>query len=327
MEDNINHKSKYSKRYTAEGLEKLIIDLLEKNSRGLNINQISNQLEINRNTLSKWLKTLEAKNKIISRKIGVSNLYYKAESKDKIFPGPYVLTIEFSEAKSKSNNNEGDEKPEYKFRIKQSNNVYISRLYELRENLIEADLFKFYPFSDYKVELTNLLVEGFTFLHSNPDKSFSKKITFNASDDKTESFLFEIKPFSDKKNYFIVQFDDLTLIKFAEQQLLNSETIFKILNLFNDSFVSVQSQDYKVVVANKKALDELNDGRALSPEPIYCDDLYRNNNASNIGKSAMETNKDQFTTFKISNETYHVTAIPIDASETDMKGFILVLKK
>ena len=60
-----------------EELEKKVLQLLEINPDGLDINQIAQQLKVNRNSISKCLKTLEFKDKIILRKIDDYGLYYK----------------------------------------------------------------------------------------------------------------------------------------------------------------------------------------------------------------------------------------------------------
>ncbi len=312
--ESSSDQSKYSKRYTPEGMEKVIIELLERNPHGLNTHQLAQQLEINRNTLSKWLKTLEAKNKIISRKMGVSNLYYKTELKNNFYYGPYILKIE---------KNNG------KIIIKQSNNIYLSRINEIQESLIEADLFKFYPFSDYEEEFRNFFKTVFENLNVTTG-SYSEKIVLKNSDDKRKVFLFKFAHFPEKENQFTVNFQDLTLLKLAEDQLLNSDSISKILNLFTDSYITIVSNDFKVIMANDKTISDFNDGITIGQEPIYCYDLF-NNGQKNwedcFGKLAMETNMMQEGTIKINNQDYMVKAIPINSAETDMKGYILVLKK
>ena len=141
-----------SKRYNLEDLEKKIFDLLDRNPRGLNINQIASLLEINRNTISKWLKTLEAKNKIISRKTGVSNLYYKGGKKTNILAGPYVLIVEkilAEKVDSTSENVKND-----KLIIKRSNTMYLERINEIKESFIGSGLFIFFPFCDFRDQVS-----------------------------------------------------------------------------------------------------------------------------------------------------------------------------
>lgn len=307
--------SKSSKRYSSEELEKDVLKLLDENPHGLNINQIAQQLDINRNTVSKWLKTLEAKNKIISRKMGVSNLYYKAENSDDIFPGPYVITIE------KSSNN---------YFVRNVNNNYLKRFNEIRENLIGNDLFKFSPFIDYREQFYLLLSHAIESLSDNSD-SFTEKIDLRSSDDKLESYRFKIDHFKDKDNQFTFNFQDLTLLKLTEEQLLNSDSISKILDLFLDCNVAIVSDDSKVIMANKKTISDFNNDIDLEIEPVYCYDLFNTGLAGMcencIGKLAIESNQIQEDSITINGKNYNRKAIPIESTETKLKGYILVLTK
>ena len=167
MESSTELTKKFAKRYSDE-LDKQIIELLENNPLGLNINQIASHLHINRNTISKWLKALEAKNKIISRKTGVSNLYYKSEITDGIFPGPYVLTVEYM-------NN--------KFIIKQSNKTYSKRLKLIQESLLEADLNNFYPFNEFETNFDTFFAKALKYLKENHE-IFAEKIDLKNDDNK-----------------------------------------------------------------------------------------------------------------------------------------------
>lgn len=58
--------------------EELILDHLKENPAGLTISDIANGIKASRMTVSKYISVLEAKEKIISRKIGAYNLYYTA---------------------------------------------------------------------------------------------------------------------------------------------------------------------------------------------------------------------------------------------------------
>lgn len=306
--------SKSSKRYSSEELEKDVFKLLDENPHGLNINQIAQQLEINRNTVSKWLKTLEAKNKIISRKMGVSSLYYRAENSNDIFPGPYVITVE------KSSNT---------FLVRNVNNNYLKRFNEIRENLIGNDLFKFFPFVEFKDQYQLLLNHAIESLVDNADV-FTEKIALRNSDDKEESYRFKIDHFKDKENQFTLNFQDLTLLKLTEEQLLNSDSVSKILDLFQDSNIAIVSDDFKVIMTNKKTLHDFNNDIDLDIEPVYCYELFNTGTSACencIGRIALESNKIEEDSISINGQKYHRKAIPIESSETKIKGYILVLSK
>ena len=306
--------SKYSRRYSSEELEKPILELLDSNPHGLNINQIAQQLEINRNTISKWLKTLEAKNKIISRKTGVSNLYYKSKQQTGIFPGPYVLTVEVINGK---------------FIIKQSNNMYINRINEINESLIGADLFNFFPFSEYASDFEEFLNEAIKHVDGTDD-IFSEKIEVRNQDNVTETFSFKISNFPKKPQQYIIEFQDLSLVKIYEDQLVNPDSFGKLLNLFTDAYVSIQSQDFKVIMANKNVINDFNNGITIRSEPIYCYDLYRNKSSpceDCVCSKALETGKKQKIRFDLKGKPYDVETIPIQSSEVDLKGFIFIAKE
>ena len=310
--ESSSEQSKYSKRYTPEEMEKDIVALLQANSHGLNINQISQMLDINRNTISKWLKTLEAKNKIVSRKSGVSNVYYKSGIRD-ISPGPYVLTIEYDQ----------------KVIIKKVNETYLNRLNEIKESLIGMDLYRFYPFNEMKDEFTEFLKEAVEQLN-NGEEGVSKELSISNPDGKIETYSFKITIFSEKDDHYNINFEDLTLLKLMEEQLLNSGSILKILNLISDNYISIQSQDHKVIMANKKTLNDLNNGRQLTSEPIFCYDLFRNKSSECedcIGKLAIKKGQKQQTTYKVNGKEILFEAIPIESSETSLKGYILISKK
>jgi predicted transcriptional regulator len=53
-----------------------ILSLILKNNFGLTIEEVSNELKINRATASKYLAILEAREKIIVRELGKSKLHY-----------------------------------------------------------------------------------------------------------------------------------------------------------------------------------------------------------------------------------------------------------
>ncbi len=311
MESSSSEQSKkYSKRYSSEELEKPIIALLDDNPHGLNINQIAQQLDINRNTISKWLKTLEAKNIIVSRKLGVSNLYYKVEKTNEIFPGPYIITVEAEKDT---------------FKIKKSNNNYLNRIREIKESLIGNNLFKYYPFNESEDLFKNFFENAINSLRT--DEFIKKKISLKNSDDKNESFIFKVTQFPDKKDNFIIEFEDLTLLKFQEEQLLNTDSVSTLLNLFTDSYISIQNQDHKVIMANKRTLDDFNKGLELTSEPIFCYDLYRDESIECIdciGKKAIETGSRQKTEYEIGGKNREFEAIPIESAETKMKGYILI---
>jgi DNA-binding Lrp family transcriptional regulator len=306
--------SKYSKRYSLEELEGPIIALLEGNSHGLNINQISNQLEISRNTVSKWLNTLEVKNKIISRKMGVSTLYYKAEDNSGIYPGPYVLIVEYV------NNS---------FKIKRSNIMYLKRINEINESLIGANLFKFNPFNDYEEEFTEFLIRGINSLNDE-NATFSDRINLNnATTNKVESYSFIISKFADKENQFSIEFHDLSLIKLSEEQLLSPSAVSTILNLFEEYFLSIQTEDFKIIMANKKVLDMFNNGQELTSEAVYCYDLFRNRNSpctDCVGRRSLESGKKEFDTYKINNNQFLFEANRIENKDSELKGYILKMK-
>lgn len=311
MESSSESTKKFAKRYSKE-LDKQIIELLENNPLGLNINQISSHLSISRNTLPKYLKALEAKNKIISRKTGVSNLYYKSDIKDGIFPGPYVLTVEMV-------NN--------KFKIKKSNNEYAKRLKVVHESLIENDLNDFYPFNEFKTEFDSFFAEALKHLKENHEQ-FIGKISITNEEEKTETFSFIISPFGEKKNQFSIKFEDLTLLNVEKNQLLNSDSVSKILDLFIDDYVTIQNDDHQVIMANQKTLDDLNNGKELTSEKIFCYDLFRNKSQCEncIGKLAMDNGTSHSDSYIFEGQKYIAMAVPI-TSDDYKKGYILITKK
>ena len=58
--------------------EERILNHLKENPAGLTISDIANGIKASRMTVSKYISVLEAKEKILSRKIGAYNLYYTA---------------------------------------------------------------------------------------------------------------------------------------------------------------------------------------------------------------------------------------------------------
>lgn len=305
-------QKKFANRYSMEVFEEKIVSLLSVNTNGLNINQISQQLEINRNTVSKWLKALEVKNIIVSRKTGVSTLYYLVEKTDEIFPGPYVLNVEL-----------GNKILE----IKTSNDTYLKRISDIRENLIGLDLFKFYPFNEFDSKLKNSFLDDIKNLDLGD--MYKNTITFSNQEDKTESFSFTIIHFKNKIESFTITFEDLTLLKFQREQFLTSDSVEKILDLFTDSYISIQSDDHKVIMANKKTLDDFNESKALTSEPIYCFDLLRGRSAECpgcIGNKAIKSGLNASTEYQTKKEKCRFEAIPIE-SETKLKGYILVSRE
>ena len=305
---------KYSKRYSLEELEKDILDLLDRNPHGLNINQIGSQLEINRNTISKWLKTLEAKNKIISRKTGVSTLYYKSEKKNPILAGPYFLVIERA----------GE-----KFLIRKANTMYLDRINEINESLIGSDLFDFFPFNEEKERIKQFLLSAFQSL--TPEKEiFTDKIELRSPDDTKELFIFKIMSNETKQNQYLIEFSDLTLSKLIEDQLVNSQTFQLLLDLFKDSYISIQTNDGKVLMANNNVIDHFNNGMPLTTDPVFCFDLFRNKSSiceNCIGIKAMKENKPQQEIANLKGESFDIETIPIKSAETDLKGYIFVAKR
>ena len=243
-----------------------------------------------------------------------SNLYYKAEISNDIFPGPYVLTIE------KSSNS---------FLVRNVNNNYLKRFNEIRENLIGNDLFKFLPFAEFREQFQLLLNHAVESLVDNTD-SFTEKIDLSNSDDKVESYRFRIDHFKGKENQFTLNFQDLTLLKLAEEQLLNSDSISKILDLFLDCNVAIVSDDFKIIMANKKTISDFNNDIDLDIEPVYCFDLFNTGSGTCencIGKIVLETNQIQEDVLTIKGQNYYRKAIPIESNETKMKRYILVLTK
>ena len=316
-------QTKYSKKYSSQEMESKVLNLLEDftiNSRGLNINQISTTLGINRNTTSKWLNTLKAKNLIISRKDGVSTLFYKADNKNILNAGPYVLTVEYFPDKSKE-----DEK----IAIKSSNDAFINRINELRDSIVGKDIFSVFPFKNYKDYFQEFLLSSISSI-GHGEKVITENQSFTDEYDKKESFLFKIfyKQIDDE---YVISFQDLTLLRNLEEQLVNSDSISKILNLITDKYITIQTQDYKVIKANQTALDKFNGGKMLIPfEPISCLDFFSLKNIAKedfIGQKAIKSDKSQSQGFKIDKIDYTFTALPIKSIETDLKGFILIVEK
>ena len=59
-----------------KSIQESIILLISKKNYGLTIEEVSNELHINRGTASKYLAILEAGNKIIVRELGKAKLHY-----------------------------------------------------------------------------------------------------------------------------------------------------------------------------------------------------------------------------------------------------------
>lgn len=316
-----SESKKSSNRYSLEDLEKKIFDLLDTNPHGLNINQIASLLEINRNTISKWLKTLEAKNKIISRKTGVSTLYYKTEKKTNILAGPYFIVVErtISEKTAKTD----------KFIIKKFNTMYLDRINEINESLIGSDLFNFFPFNEYREKLIEFLQQAIKSLTTEKE-IYSDKIELTSPDESKEIFQFKIMAFEDKTNQYVIEFSDLTLSKLLEEQLVNSETFQLLLDLFQDKYISIQTSDGKILMANHNVIADFNNGMPLTNEPVFCYDLYRNR--SNLcdncpGIQSIKKNKKQHESYELKGQKFEIDAIPIKSKDTDLKGYIFFAEK
>lgn len=337
-----NERSKYSRKYTAEEIEREVLSLLEDNSTGLNINDISRLLEINRNTISKWLNTLEAKNKIISRKIGVSNLFFKVNQSKELSAGPYIITFEIinkelkdhienmslEELKSKSFD---DLKINFKncLIIRKANNMYLNRVNEVEATILMKDLFDFYPFKDEPSKFDSFLFEALVKISKTQEK-ISKKISIPNEDGNNETFLIKVLPHGKIKGQFDLDIQDLTLLRLLEEQLINSETVTKILNLIADKCITIQSQDDKVIMANELALKKYYNGLSISFEVIKSYDFFNLKNITKgkfVGQKSLISNTTESDVYTIAGIKNKFTAIPIKAQETNLEGYILLVEE
>ena len=66
------------KKSQKRGYEELILDYLQSNPSGLTISDIAKGINASRMTVSKYVSILEAKEKIVPKKIGAYNLYFSA---------------------------------------------------------------------------------------------------------------------------------------------------------------------------------------------------------------------------------------------------------
>ena len=79
-----------------------ILRLLEERNYGLTIQEVSNSLEINRSTASKYLAMLEYGNKLIVRRVGKAKLHYPEKQKILLRHDSYSL-LSNKEAKNPRN--------------------------------------------------------------------------------------------------------------------------------------------------------------------------------------------------------------------------------
>ena len=339
--------SKYSKKYSSEEIEKVVLDLLEGNTRGLNINDISKMLSINRNTVSKWLNTLEAKHKIISRKQGVSNFFYKVEHVNDINPGIYVITIEIvnrelreliDNLSSENLDNVNYEKLKEKFDtgiiIRVANNMYLNRIGEVSMTVEMSNLFSFYPFKDYSTFFYSFLLKAISSVEKDHETYSERKSFAPEEDGKKETFLINVLSHSDNPYQYDLNIQDLSLLRLLEEQLINTDSVSKILNLIDDKYITIQSNNHKVIMANKLALNVYYNGKEIAFETIKSFDFFNVSKVDKInfvGQKALETHTKESAIYPCkvneSKKNFTFTAIPIKAHETDLEGYILVVEE
>ena len=311
MDENSN-SSKYAIRYTPDEFETKIIPLLKKNSKGLSISQIAHSLNINRNTVSKYLKTLEARNIIVPRKTGVTTLWYHFEKNSRNYSGPYILVIEL---KGEEGNIE----------VNQTNSTYANRIHEIPESLIGASIWNFSPFKEFQDPLTEYFEEGFAHIYSTGEL-YSRTLNLKTQEGKPASYLFKLDTFKENNKQFTLEFHDLTLQREIEFKLLNTNSFDQILDLFDDFYLSIQTEDFKVIKASKKVLDDFNNGKELTSEILHCYELYQNKNkvCENCpALKSLQTDKKVSTTFMINDKEHTYNTIPISAVDDDIRGYIL----
>lgn len=76
---NNKKKSNKSKPLRPEEYEKLILECVKNYPSGLTITDISEELDISRITVNKYILVLEAKEKVFSKKIGAYTLFFSSE--------------------------------------------------------------------------------------------------------------------------------------------------------------------------------------------------------------------------------------------------------
>ena len=207
--------------------------------------------------------------------------------------------------------------------------MYLDRIIEINESLIGSDLFDFFPFNEEKERIKQFLLSAFQSL--TPEKEiFTDKIELRSPDDTKELFIFKIMSNETKQNQYLIEFSDLTLSKLIEDQLVNSQTFQLLLDLFKDSYISIQTNDGKVLMANNNVIDHFNNGMPLTTDPVFCFDLFRNKSSiceNCIGIKAIKENKPQQEIANLKGESFDIETIPIKSAETDLKGYIFVAKR
>lgn len=263
QQDPHSDAKKFGRRYKLDKFKDQVIKELEKFPNGLNINQISDNLKINRNTTSKYLKTLEATNDVISRKIGVATLWYKAEKNKQKLPGPNIITTRKIELE--------------RIEIENTNEIYASSISKQRESLIGKNLWDFYPFNDYENDLKTFFEECLHSGSSTNKTHFSQTITLSKkTEDQDKELILKIElilPQGIQGEQLTISYYDLSFQKELEKELLNSSSFTTILNMVPD-YLSICTRDHKVILANRPVLETFNENQELPVEDVYCFDLF-----------------------------------------------------
>jgi DNA-binding Lrp family transcriptional regulator len=313
IEKNKEHfNKKFGKRYNLEGIRLKILNLLEKYENGLNINQISSQLDINRNTISKYLKTLEASNTVKSRKVGVSTLWYRSSPKQRR-SGPNILLVK------QHNDN--------RIEIINSNKIYCETISKIPESLIGHSIWNFYPFSQFKPDLEPFFLSAFQQLTDKNDM-VSHKFEFKQNEEEVV-LVFNLRYQSQEKSLFSIEYNDITLQAELEKDLLNPESFEILMNTIYDVYISVQTETFKVIKANQKTLDEFNNGFPLK-DNIFCYDLYHKRDKPCPDCPAIEAMEKgeniERDISQVDKGVYKYQVFPIK-SKTGISGYILKINE
>lgn len=314
ISDSNSQDKKFGKRYKIEEFKDELFKIFKEYDHGLNINQVANLMDINRNTVSKYLKTLEASELVTSKKLGVSTLWFKGKSEKKA--GPFILTIKRS----------GQDKLE----IVKIHHDYLNMLDALSESVIGYSLWKFYPFDILQSKLESFILKSFQKLNKTNNK-LSKEIEFeNGTYNERLTFKFNTSFFSNESPSQInIEFYDMTLKRIQEMELLNSDNFAILLNLFENDCVSIQTDEFKILRANQRVLEKFNQKHELE-EDTYCYSLYFHKNKpceDCPAKEVMATGK----SFKKNNEITRIGNCDLEyypiESKNNKKGYILKIKE